>query len=113
LEYSGIGKGGTVAALEGRVIWIREGFTLYTGLKTAIVGYPQLTVTGHQSMAVMMIAGMDIVVVIVWTPPPAAEDSNIVVSGGHRTIVVEPIREGGSTSVQGGIYEAVAPPLEP
>lgn len=110
LEYSGIGEGGAVATLERRVIWVGGGLTLCTGLKTAVVGSPTLTVTGHQSMAVVVMAGMEMVVVIVWVSPPAADDSSVVVSGGHEMVVVEPSCDGGSTSVHGGMHEAVAPP---
>ncbi|EAQ86775.1 predicted protein [Chaetomium globosum CBS 148.51] len=110
LEYSGIGEGGAVATLERRVIWVGGGLTLCTGLKTAVVGSPTLTVTGHQSMAVVVMAGMEMVVVMVWVSPPAADDSSVVVSGGHEMVVVEPSCDGGSTSVHGGMHEAVAPP---
>jgi hypothetical protein len=110
LEYSGIWEGGAVATLAGRVICTAEGFTLCTGVTTALLGSREWTVTGHQAMAVVVMAGMEMVVVIVWMPPPAAEDSKVVVSGGHRIVVVEPICEGGSTRVQGGIHEAALPP---
>lgn len=110
LEYSGILEGGAVTTLGGSVIWTGEGFTLCKGLMTAVVGSPGWTVTGHQSIAVVVMASMAMVVVMVRIAPPASEDSSVVVNGGHGIVVFEPICEGGSTSVQGGIHKAVAPP---